>query len=75
VTFNDVPGNWGVHAQTTAVSHGDRNSSTNQMGLLEQGIITTTNAGTVALQWAQDASIASNTRVAAGSFMRVTRLA
>ena len=74
-SYLDVPGNFGVHAFSTAVSHGDRNSSSNQLFLMERGIVTTTNAGTLALRWAQDVSNAGNTRVGAGSFMTVRRLA
>lgn len=74
-TFDNVSAHVGVHAFATAVQHADRNSSTNQIGSYEEGTFTTTNAGTLALQWAQVSSVASNTRVASGSFMRVTRLA
>jgi len=73
-SYLDVPGNFGVHAFSTAVSHGDRNSSSNQLFLLERGVVTTTNAGTLALRWAQDVSTATVTRSGAGSFMTVRRL-
>ena len=76
VASDNVGGRWGVHNFTgTLVEYGDRNSSTNLNGALEQGVITTSSAGTLALTWAQVVSNASNTRVGAGSFMRVTRLA
>ena len=74
-SYLDVPGNFGVHNFSTAVSHGDRNSSSNQLWLMERGVVTTTSAGTLALRWAQDVSTASTTRVGAGSFMTVRRLA
>lgn len=74
VSSSDVPGMWGVHAFNTAVSHGDRNSSTNQLFLLERAIVNTTNAGTLALRWAQDVSNAAATRVGVGSWLRVKRL-
>lgn len=75
ITSDNVSGRWTVIAYASSASYGDRGSSTNQLGLLEQSVMTTTNAGTVALQWAQDVSTAANTRVAAGSFLRATRLA
>lgn len=74
-SYLDVPGNFGVHAFSTAVSHGDRNSSSNQLWLMERGIVTTTNAGTLAIRWAQDVSNAGNTRVGAGSWLSVKRIA
>lgn len=74
-TFADTTGNWGVHNFNTSVSHGNRNSSTNQLWLMEEGMITTTVAGTVALRWAQVTSNAAATRVGSNSFMLVRRLA
>jgi hypothetical protein len=69
-------GRFGVHALTTAVSYGDRASSTNLLVARETALLTTSStAGTVALQWAQNVSDAANCRMAAGSVMRVTRLA
>lgn len=73
--FSDVPGNWGVHNFNTAVNHGNRNSSTNQLWLMEEGLITTTTAGTLALRWAQVTSNAAATRVGSNSVMLVRRLA
>ncbi|MFD8805555.1 hypothetical protein [Streptomyces sp. NPDC059597] len=74
-TYSDTPGNWGVHNFGTAVNHGNRNSSTNQLWLLEEGVINTISAGTVALQWAQVTSNAAATRVGGGSFMLIRRIA
>lgn len=73
-SYADVPGNWGVHNLGTAVNHGNRNSSSNQLWLMERGTVTTTNAGTLALRWAQVTSSANVTRVAADSTMTVRRL-
>lgn len=76
VSADNVSGRWGVHNFTgTLIKYGDRASSTNLSGALEQGIVTTSSAGTLALTWAQTSSNAANTRVGAASFMRVTRLA
>jgi len=76
---NAVPegsGRFGVHAFTTAVAYGDRASSTNLIVAKECSMLTTsTSSGTLALQWAQNVSDAANCRVAAGSLIRVTRLA
>jgi hypothetical protein len=69
-------GRWGVHAYTTTVFYGDRQSSTNLSLAKECSMVTTgSSAGTLALQWAQDTSSADACRVGAGSLMRVTRLA
>jgi hypothetical protein len=74
VSSDNVSGRWGVHTFVTACEYGDRASATNQLGALEQAVVTTTNAGTLALRWAQATSDATATRVAAGSYMRVVRL-
>lgn len=66
-------GRWGIHGFTTTVNYGTRNG-TNQALAWETGDITTTSAGTLALQWAQTTSDASSTRVAARSYLRVERL-
>ncbi|MGW5429946.1 hypothetical protein ACWET9_22450 [Streptomyces sp. NPDC004059] len=73
--YQNVPGNFGVHNFNTSVTHGDRASSTNQLILLEEGLVTTTTAGTLALRWAQVVSTAANTRVGSNSVMYVRRLA
>jgi len=39
------------------------------------GLITTTNAGTLRLQWAQNTANASNTTIYAGSYLRCLRVA
>lgn len=68
-------GRWGVHNFATAATYGDRDSSTNQCLAVETATVFTTNAGTLALQWAQSVSNAAATRLAQGSYMRSTRLA
>lgn len=69
-------GRWGVHAFTTSVTYGTRDpSATNQAFALEEGVITTTSAGTLALQWAQVTSNATASRLGAGSTLHLRRLA
>lgn len=65
----------GVHAFTTAVAYGNRTSTSNQISVIETAIVTTTSSGTCALQWAQATSNATASQVAAGSSMRVKRVA
>lgn len=65
----------GVYAPAAAVVYGTRNHATNLVHAVESGIITTTSAGTLALSWAQSVSNATATRLAAGSYVQVTRLA
>lgn len=74
-TANNISGRFGVHGYATVVTYGNRDSSTNQLVARETSLITTTSSGTVAIRWAQNASNAGATRVAAGSFMRVRKLA
>ncbi|MCX4703857.1 hypothetical protein [Streptomyces sp. NBC_01373] len=74
VSSDNVGGRWGVHTFATACEYGDRNHATNLMGALEEAIVTTTNAGTLALRWAQATSNATATRVGAGSCLIVQRL-
>ncbi|MFI9244138.1 hypothetical protein ACIGXF_16470 [Streptomyces sp. NPDC053086] len=75
-TSSGGTGRWGVQAFSTACIYGNRDSSVLQCFAMEEAIVTTTTAGTCALQWAQSTTSASiATRLAAGSSMRVTRLA
>lgn len=67
-------GSWGQHAFTTALTYGTRNSAANQVFALESGFVTTTTAGNVALQWAQNTADASGTVVSAGSYARAKRI-
>lgn len=65
----------GVHNLGTNVSYACvRNVTTNVQLAYEQAIVTTVAAGTLALMWAQEDPDATPTRVAEGSFMRVTRI-
>ncbi|MEU3528813.1 hypothetical protein AB0E62_34030 [Streptomyces sp. NPDC038707] len=68
-------GRWGVHAFGTACIYGSRNDNTLQCFAMEEGTVFTTAAGTCALQWAQSTTSTTASRLAAGSYMRVTRLA
>ncbi|MEU3826442.1 hypothetical protein AB0F36_14155 [Streptomyces sp. NPDC029080] len=69
-------GRWGVHGFTTACIYGNRDSAAAQAYAHEEAIVTTVSAGTLALQWAQvTTSATAAARLAAGSSMRVTRLA
>ncbi|MFI0236319.1 hypothetical protein [Streptomyces sp. NPDC016845] len=68
-------GRWGVHAFTTSVTYGTRDSATNQCAAIEDGVISTTTAGTLALQWAQVTSNATATRLGQGSTLHLRRLA
>jgi hypothetical protein len=70
----------GVHAYGTSVVYGNRTAgittpSLNQTGAIETSLVITTTAGTCALAWAQNASNANTTRMAAGSFARALRIA
>ncbi|MFF2100996.1 hypothetical protein [Streptomyces sp. NPDC058202] len=73
-TSSGGQGRWGVHNFSTACTYGDRDSSTNQAVAMEEGIVTTTTAGSVTLQWAQAVSNAAPTRLAQGSTLCVTRI-
>lgn len=66
----------GIHALTTTVRYGTRNSASNQAITIEEGtVITGSSGGTLALAWAQAVSSASATRVGAGSTMHIRRIA
>lgn len=65
----------GVHAFSLAIAYnGVRDSQTNLFRIYEYGIVTTTSAGSIALEWAQNTSQTTATRVAAGSVLRVRRI-
>lgn len=68
-------GRWGVHNFNTASTYGTRNSNSLFCYALERGLVTTTNSGTLALQWAQATSGTTGAVLAAGSYMRVKRIA
>lgn len=59
---------YGVHTFTTAVNYGV-NDAANFVHAVEQGVVTTTTGGTFVLQWAQQASSATASTIAAGSFL------
>jgi hypothetical protein len=69
-------GRWGVHNYGTTVQYGTRVNAGDQCIAIEDAIVTMGSVdGTLALQWAQQTSSTSITRVAAGSYMEVRRLA
>lgn len=72
---NNISMRSGVHGFTTTVTYGSRNSATNQCLAYEESLITTSAGGTLALQWAQNTSNATATRLAAGSWARCLRIA
>ncbi|WP_051797719.1 hypothetical protein [Streptomyces sp. NRRL S-337] len=74
-TSSGGTGRWGVHNLSTACTYGTRDHATNQCVAIEEGVVTTIAAGTLALQWAQATSNATATRLGSGSYMRVKRLA
>ncbi len=65
---------WGVHGFSTLCRYGYR-SDGGQNAILETGVVTTSNAGTLALRWAQNASNAAATEVSAFSYGRLKRVA
>jgi hypothetical protein len=65
----------GVHTFSTGTNYGMLNSTTLWTGITEEGIITTTDAGNVTLQWAQFSSGGTNTSLNEGSFLQVIRIA
>ena len=64
----------GIHNYTTVINYGTRDSGTNQVLAREETLITTSSAGTCAIQWAQVTSNATATRMAAGSWVRALRI-
>jgi hypothetical protein len=71
---DNVSGRYGVHNFTTSVTYGTRNDNTLFFKVTETATVTTTNAGTLALQWAQATSSGTSSVCALGSWMRVTRI-
>ena len=63
-----------VHGFGTLVTYGYR-SSNSQVFLTESGIVTTSAGGTLALNWAQNATAAYDTEVSAFSYARLKRVA
>lgn len=74
-TSSGGTGRWGVHNFGTLAIYGTRDSGGSQCAALEEATVITTTGGTCALQWAQNASSATATRMAQGSWMRATRIA
>lgn len=65
----------GVHGFATPVEYSALRDGTGLLfGVQERGEVTTTSAGTLALQWAQVTSNATASRVSDGSLLRVARI-
>lgn len=72
---NNISMRSGVHGVGTfTASYGSRASATNQLLAYEECMLTTSAAGEVALQWAQNSSNATATRLGAGSWARCLRI-
>jgi len=74
-TSSGGTGRYGVHSYTTACTYGTRNDNTLLCSAVEEATLTTSSAGTLAIQWAQATSSATATRLGAGSSLHVQRLA
>lgn len=74
-TSSGGQGRYGVHTYTTACTYGTRDSTTSLCSAVEEATLTTTTAGTLAIQWAQATADASVARLGAGSSLHVQRLA
>lgn len=68
----DTNGHFQCSVTTTGVAY---QIDTTGTAISEEAILTFSAGGTVVLQWAQNASTATNTTVTAGSWMKITRLA
>jgi hypothetical protein len=65
----------GVHTFATAILYnGVRNATASYFRIYEYGVVTTTDAGNITLEWAQGTSQTTASRIAAGSMLRVRRL-
>lgn len=73
-TSSGGTGRWGVHGFTTACTYGTRDSNANQCVAIEEGVVTTTTGGTLAIQAAQVTSSATSSKISSGSYMRVKLL-
>lgn len=74
-TSSGGQGRFGVHAFSTAVTYGTRDSTTSQCFAMEEGIVTTgASGGTLALQAAQGTANATSSKIVIGSYMRVKLL-
>jgi len=71
---NNISMRSGVHGFSTTVAYGSRNSANNQCLAYEEALITTSVAGVIAIQWAQNSSNATASRVGAGSWARCLRV-
>jgi len=65
---------FGAHNFTTPIVYGNRNNAAATDYVIETALVITTNAGTLALQWAQNVSNVTGTVLGAGSVMIVKRI-
>lgn len=65
----------GVHGTSGSFAYGTRNDASNASFAYETGVLTTSDAGSVAIQWAQVTSNATATRMSVGSWARARRIA
>lgn len=72
---NNVAMRCGVHGFDTEVVYSGVRDSTGSFQVVEWGVVTTDDAGTLGLSWAQGTSGASASRLSIHSNMTVTRLA
>lgn len=68
-------GQWGANTLTTGVVFQNFGLSTAMLGIHFHGLLICTAAGTLQLQWAQQASNANNSTLKAGSYMTVKQVA
>jgi hypothetical protein len=74
-TSSGGQGRFGVHVYGTSCIYGTRGDPALLCVAIEESILSTSVAGTVAIQWAQQTTDAAASRLGAGSYMEVRRLA
>ncbi|MFF9271155.1 hypothetical protein EF919_18090 [Streptomyces sp. WAC02707] len=74
-TSSGGQGRYGVHNFDTACTYGCRDNNTLLCAGIEEAVVVTADAGTLAVQWAQATSSATFSRLGAGSSLHVRRLA
>ncbi|MFC4494061.1 hypothetical protein ACFPA8_07935 [Streptomyces ovatisporus] len=71
---NNITARSGCHGMATIVEYGIRGANTNLQHITEAGTVFTTDAGTLALEWAQTTTSATFTRRGMASWGRCTRV-
>lgn len=72
---NNITTRLGVYTFTTALAYnGVRDSNTAQFLIMEEGLVTTTTAGNVSLEWSQSVANATASVVGAGSWVEYRRI-